>query len=882
MSTPNPLVAERQDSTTAISGIGVVESAVDVHNGISNGSWIEGGLGLVGGGLETLGLVIDPVGTLVSYGVAWLMEHVKPLSDALDWLAGDPDTIASYAQTWRNVSQAVAQARTNLDGSVATDTAAWTGAAADAYRAQAAQQGEQLTAASTAAETVGTVVEVVGVLVGVVREVVRDLVADCVATLIARIPQWLAEIAGTLGAATPHVVASAVALISKWVARISDVIRKLVRSIEKLRPLLRRLDEIWAAVRGGLRGLTPSSPSTPGGTSTSPSSPNPVTDPGSVSTPTVTPGGPATPGTGPGPTPGTAAGTPTVDGATGTPTSTSPTATAPASVADTPTIRSDGPTTAASPTTPTATGPDGVSPVPASPTGTGPVAESGGRQRPRDPYDMDAQGRWAERAYDEFRSTDADVDAIANNLSDAPRLDGSSGFSPEEITSIKRHLMEQEHPLNVYDHNGNVVGTEIRRFDADPDIADAWARMADGRATPQDIKLLEHELAELNYMRDHPGATYAEAHQHANTVSNWADSNPPSTREDLGNLPWKRDGSDGGGSTDTTPQGRGDGPPQTGGRGPGVDPAGTPSPDGSTPSPISEALDAGAPAAPDQPSTVDGPGTPDDAGTDVTDSATTDSGPGPTDGDTSQVNFGDRDPSDPYPSSETGPSFESDLDAVLADYGITREEFHHLASRSADDLTPEQARIVHDVRHAVELTPNTIVAKVLPEEVARNYLNNSTDGGFNPDTVGGFFARQGDVAAFNSPSGLYDGLALGYDNTPFTPAGDRIFSIRFEAGDSGAYSIPFGGNSPDNQTMTGFGGGSSGTNERSVFDPPPFTGTGFTGSGDHIVPEFTRDSGEEIPHGAAIYEVDASGNERVVGVYGGTGVSWIPVNGGIW
>jgi hypothetical protein len=278
MTAPNPLVAERQDSTTAISGIGVAESAVDVYNGISSGSWVEGGLGLAGTGLEALGLIVDPVGTLVSYGVAWLMEHVKPLSDALDWLAGDPDTIASYAQTWRNVSQAVGQARTDFDTAVGTDTAAWAGDAGDTYRAHAAQQSEQFGAAATAADTVGTVVEVVGVLVGVVREVVRDLIADCVATLIARIPQWLAEIAGTLGIATPHVIASAVALISKWVARISDVIRRLVRSIEKLRPLLRRLDEIWEAIRSGVRGLGDAARRGPNGSGSNGVSPGGGTD----------------------------------------------------------------------------------------------------------------------------------------------------------------------------------------------------------------------------------------------------------------------------------------------------------------------------------------------------------------------------------------------------------------------------------------------------------------------------------------------------------------------------------------------------------------------------------------------------------------------------
>jgi ADP-ribosyltransferase exoenzyme len=321
MTAPNPLVAERHDSTTAVTGIGIAESAVDLHNGIADGSWIEGGLGLVGTGLETLGLVIDPVGTLVSYGVAWLMEHVKPLSDALDWLAGDPDTIASYAQTWRNVCQAVGQARTDLDTAVQADTAAWTGDAADAYRAHATQQSEQLTAASTAADTIGTVVEVVGVLVGAVREIVRDLVADCVATLIARIPQWLAEIAGTFGIATPHVVASAVALISKWVNRISDIIRKLVRSIDKLRPLLRKLDEIWDAIKRGLHGLR-STPTHASGGHPSSFAPDHVRDPSSVHTPTA-PAGTAAQGA----TPGSVAHTPATSTSPSVPPGTTPAAT---------------------------------------------------------------------------------------------------------------------------------------------------------------------------------------------------------------------------------------------------------------------------------------------------------------------------------------------------------------------------------------------------------------------------------------------------------------------------------------------------------------------------------------------------------------------------
>jgi hypothetical protein len=52
-----------------------------------SGSWIDGTIGGFGVAMDALGVMTDPLGTLVSWGVAWLIEHLKPLSDALDWLA---------------------------------------------------------------------------------------------------------------------------------------------------------------------------------------------------------------------------------------------------------------------------------------------------------------------------------------------------------------------------------------------------------------------------------------------------------------------------------------------------------------------------------------------------------------------------------------------------------------------------------------------------------------------------------------------------------------------------------------------------------------------------------------------------------------------------
>lgn len=273
----NPLVAPREDSTKSYTGIGIVESAVDLYNGVQSGSWVEGGLGLAGAGLEALSFVLDPFGSLIASAVSWLIEHIGPLRQALNWLAGDSDQIAAYAKTWQNVSQAVNRAGGDLTAETTRGTAGWTGPAADAYRTSVTNQAQHITAAANCAGIISSVVEVSGVLVGTVRGLVRDLIAECVATLVARIPQWLAEEAVTLGFATPHVVAAATSIIAKWVAKIGDKITLLLRSIAKLRPLLSRLDELWDLIKRGLKALrkAPDAPNAP-------HAPDPVKKPGNT------------------------------------------------------------------------------------------------------------------------------------------------------------------------------------------------------------------------------------------------------------------------------------------------------------------------------------------------------------------------------------------------------------------------------------------------------------------------------------------------------------------------------------------------------------------------------------------------------------------------
>lgn len=91
---------------------------------------------------------------------------------------------------------------------------------------------------------------------------------------------------------------------------------------------------------------------------------------------------------------------------------------------------------------------------------------------------------------------DRDVIDIARN----------TGLSPGAVRRAKDHLFIREHQLD----------DGIRRFDADPEIANAWRRMETGTHRAEDIDLINHERFESILMQRY-GQPYRCAHLAANS-----------------------------------------------------------------------------------------------------------------------------------------------------------------------------------------------------------------------------------------------------------------------------------------------------------------------------------------------------------------------------
>jgi uncharacterized protein YukE len=224
----------------------IAENIEAIYRGVKDGSWIEGTLGAVSAGLDALAFVSDPVGALLQYGVAWIIEHVKPLREALDWLAGNPAQIQAHAQTWNNVAGALHDRAEDLDRAVRWDMTEWTGSAADAYRTWTGQQKAAIDALAEAAETLAAITEAAGLLVAGVRMLVRDGIA----TLVSRLIVYAAEEVASLGFATPLVVEQVPTLCASWAARIAKWLKDLVTSLARLRGMAGKIAELIEKIKG--------------------------------------------------------------------------------------------------------------------------------------------------------------------------------------------------------------------------------------------------------------------------------------------------------------------------------------------------------------------------------------------------------------------------------------------------------------------------------------------------------------------------------------------------------------------------------------------------------------------------------------------------------
>lgn len=188
-------------------------------------------------GLDTLGVAMDPLGSLAAAGVGWAIEHLPFLREPLDAMLGDPDEIGDRARAWHLLSRELDAQADAFAELVTRDVGGWQGEAADAYRAAAGRLHEALASTGADAAGVGETVLASGAMVGTVRSLIRDAIAEWVGKLIL----WLVASVVSAGLAAAAAVPSMVLEATTLALHAADTISKVVARLEEASAALAKL-----------------------------------------------------------------------------------------------------------------------------------------------------------------------------------------------------------------------------------------------------------------------------------------------------------------------------------------------------------------------------------------------------------------------------------------------------------------------------------------------------------------------------------------------------------------------------------------------------------------------------------------------------------------
>lgn len=236
-------------------GAGPAESVVQFADSLSRageGDFAEIGMNAAAVGLDLLSAAIDPLGTLATAGIGWLIEHISFLREPLDWLAGDGDKIKAAVATWNQAALALDTIAQDQHNAVETQVSGWEQGAADRFRASQGQLVGETLAMSKACVGVAEQVATAGTITAAVRGMIRDLIAMFIWEVIRNAVIALASSVVSFG--------SSVAAFAAWtVGRAAVLLGKITKQIAKLMRLVMRiasrLKGLFAKVGDMLKGL---------------------------------------------------------------------------------------------------------------------------------------------------------------------------------------------------------------------------------------------------------------------------------------------------------------------------------------------------------------------------------------------------------------------------------------------------------------------------------------------------------------------------------------------------------------------------------------------------------------------------------------------------
>ncbi|WP_367134819.1 hypothetical protein [Saccharothrix sp. HUAS TT1] len=252
----NYWTSEEGDFLKPVGESGLVESGATAWNalgGLTSGNPVEV-QAAVGDIQSFLGefpsaaeVIADPLHSLLTFGLGFLVDLIKPLDDALKLVTGDEEQLTLAARHFEKVAADLKALSETFAGTVEGGLASWRGEAAEASRERLGEFAVGIAETGGEAESIVTLLTGSAALMKTAHDLVMDLIASLVEWLIIT---WLAAQA----AAVPTLGASEVAAAGATAVQVGVTVSRVSRIVQRVTAVLQKIGRVFKVLTGRLAG----------------------------------------------------------------------------------------------------------------------------------------------------------------------------------------------------------------------------------------------------------------------------------------------------------------------------------------------------------------------------------------------------------------------------------------------------------------------------------------------------------------------------------------------------------------------------------------------------------------------------------------------------
>lgn len=205
----------------------------------------------IGVAADASDLIANPVKTVVSNVVSWIIAHVDPLPFMLQQFTGDPEKAEAAALTWEHIGQQWTDAACELKNAVASGLDGQVCRTLNAYKVQMSSVVETFQAMGDACRVVAKCLNVLSAILKIVYDLTREAIGDLVGTF----AQSVGEALGTAGIAIPIIVGQIATTVAKWVTRITAKAKQVLHGFKEALKAFKSLETILEKFGSALKKL---------------------------------------------------------------------------------------------------------------------------------------------------------------------------------------------------------------------------------------------------------------------------------------------------------------------------------------------------------------------------------------------------------------------------------------------------------------------------------------------------------------------------------------------------------------------------------------------------------------------------------------------------